>query len=37
MSARQAINDEIQGSVAIYLRCGGVVNNRIKKDLGAYC
>jgi len=27
MSAKQAINDKLQGSVATYLRCGGVVNN----------
>ena len=33
MSAKQAINDRFQGSVAIYLRCGGVVNNQIKKGL----
>ena len=33
MSAKQAINDELQGSVATYLRCDGVVNNRIRKDL----
>jgi len=33
MSAKQAINDKLQGSVATYLRCGGVVNNRIKKGL----
>jgi len=26
-------NDRLQGSVAIYLRRGGVVNNQIKKDL----
>jgi len=26
MSAKQAINDKLQGSVVIYLRCGGVVN-----------
>jgi len=25
------INDKLQGSVATYLRCGGVVNNQIKK------
>ena len=31
ISAKQAINDELQGSVATYLRCGGVVNNQIKK------
>ena len=28
MSAKQAINDKLQGSVATYLRCGGVVNNQ---------
>ena len=33
ISAKQAINDKLQGSVAIYLRCGGVVNNQIKKGL----
>ena len=33
MSAKQAINDKLQGSVARYLRCGGVVNNQIKKGL----
>ena len=33
MSAKQAINDKLQGSVAAYLRCGGVVNNEIKKGL----
>jgi len=33
MSAKQAINDKLQGSAATYLRCGGVVNNRIKKGL----
>jgi len=32
-SAKQAINDKLQGSVATYLRCGGVVNNQIKKGL----
>ena len=31
MSAKQAINDKLQGSVAAYLRCGGVVNNEIEK------
>jgi len=31
MSAKQALNDKLQGSVAAYLRCGGVVNNQIKK------
>jgi len=33
MSPKQAINDKLQGSVATYLRCGGVVNNKIKKGL----
>jgi len=33
MSAKQAINDKLQGSVAAYLRCGGDVNNQIKKGL----
>ena len=33
MSAKQAIYDKLQGSIATYLRCGGVVNNQIKKGL----
>ena len=33
MSAKQAINDTLQGSVATYLRCGGVVSNKINKGL----
>ena len=33
ISAKQAINDKLQGSAATYLRCGGVVNNQIKKGL----
>jgi len=33
MSAKQAINDRLRGSVAAYLRCGGVVDNKIKKGL----
>jgi len=36
MSAKQAINDKVQGSGATYLMCGpcgGVVNNQIKKGL----
>jgi len=33
MSAKQAINDKLQGSVATHLMCGGVVNNQIKKGL----
>ena len=28
MSAKQAINDKLQGSVATYLRCDGVVNDQ---------
>jgi len=32
MSAKQAINDKSQGSIATYVRCGGVVN-LIKKGL----
>jgi len=28
MSAKQAINDKFQSSVATYLRCGGIVNNQ---------
>ena len=33
MPAKQAINDKLQGSVATYLRCAGVVSNNIKKGL----
>ena len=33
MSAKQALNDKLQGSVAAYLRCGGVANKQIKKGL----
>jgi len=33
MSAKQAVNDKLQGSVGTYLRCGGVVDNQIKKGL----
>jgi len=33
MSAKQAINDKLQGSVATCLRCGGLINNQIKKGL----
>jgi len=33
MSAKQVINDTLQGIVATNWRCGGVVNNQIKKDL----
>jgi len=33
MSAKQAINDKLQGSIATYLKCGRFVNNQIKKGL----
>ena len=33
MPTKQAIYDKLQGSVATYLRYGGVVNNQIKKGL----
>ena len=33
MSAKQVINDKLQGSVATCLRCGGFVNNQIRKGL----
>jgi len=33
MSAREAINDKLQGSAATRLRCREVVNNQIKKGL----
>jgi len=33
LSAKQACYDKLQGSVATYLRCGGVVNNQVKKGL----
>jgi len=35
MSAKQAVNGKLHGSVArpTYLRCGGVVNNKIRKGL----
>jgi len=33
MSAKQAINDKLQGSVALYLRCGGVVNINININI----
>ena len=31
--SKTAINDKLQGSVATYLRCGGVANKQIKKSL----
>ena len=30
---KRAINDRLLGSMATYLRCGGIVNNQIKKGL----
>ena len=33
MSAKQATNDELQGSAATHSRCGEVFNNQIKKGL----
>jgi len=33
ISAKQAINDKLLGSVAIYFRCSKVVHNQIKKGL----
>ena len=33
LSAKQAVNDKLQGSVAMYLRCGWVVINQIWKGL----
>jgi len=30
---KQANNDKLQGTVATHLKCGGVVNNQIKKCL----
>jgi len=33
MTAKQAISDKLQGSVATYLRYSGVVNNHIEKGL----
>jgi len=31
--SKKALNDKLQGNVAAYLRCAGVVNNQIKKGL----
>jgi len=33
MSAKQALNDKLQGSVARCLRCDEVANNQINKGL----
>jgi len=32
-SAKQALDDKLHGSLAAYLRCGGVVNKQIEKGL----
>jgi len=32
LMSKRAISDKLQGSVATYLRCGGVVIDQIKKD-----
>ena len=34
MSAKQAVNDKLQGSVATYLRCGGLLITKLRK---VYC
>ena len=31
MSAKQAINNKLQGSVATHLRCGGVLITKLRK------
>ena len=36
MLAKQAINDKLQSSVATYLRCGEVVNNKIGKFIAEF-
>ena len=33
MSAKQAINDKLQRSVATYTRCGGMFNMRLTANL----
>ena len=33
MPAKQTVNGKLQGGVATYIRCGGIVNNQIKKGL----
>jgi len=33
MSAKEAINNKLHGSIATYLKSGGFVNNQIKKGL----
>ena len=36
MSAKQAISDKLQGSVATYLKCHGLVNNQIKRFIAEF-
>jgi len=31
MSAKQALNDKLQGSAAAYLRCGGLLITKLRK------
>ena len=33
MSAKRTVNNKLQGSVAMYLKCGGLDDNQIKKGL----
>ena len=33
MSVKQAIKDKSRSSIAAFVRCGGVINNQIKKGL----
>ena len=33
MPAKQALDDKLESSAAVYLRCGEVVNDQIKKGL----
>jgi len=37
MSAKQAINDKLQGSVATYLRCNGVLITKLRKVYCSVC
>jgi len=35
MSTKQVLKDKLQGSLAAYFTCGGVVDNQIKKGFFA--
>jgi len=37
MLAKQALNEKLHGNADTHLRCGGVVNNQIKKGLSLSC